>query len=86
MDDPIQTPTPPAPSVPLHEQVRDALARDLAMIPPGHSRALVAIVDERGARAGFATRIGDDWQIAGELEKRWRQRGGSARVTVRGSW
>lgn len=85
MDDPTIPTTTPAPA-PLHEQVSAALARDLAMIPEGHSRALVAVVDEHGMRAGVAARIGGEWEISGAVEKKWRQRGASARVTVRGSW
>lgn len=86
MDDPTTSQTTPAPSAPLHEQVRDALARDLAMIPEGHSGALVAIIDESRVRAGYARRIGGEWQISAEVEKHWKRRGAEARVVVRGSW
>lgn len=70
----------------LFGQATAVLARDLAQIPDGHTRALVAVVDERGARVGVAARIGDHWEVSGEVEKRWRQRGGEARLVLRGSW
>lgn len=76
----------PAPAPSLRDQVTAQLAEDLAIIPSGHSRALIAIIDERGMRAGFAARVEETWEVGGELEKRWRDRGARAHVAVRGSW
>lgn len=69
----------------IFEQAKAQLQADLAHVPDGHTVALVAVADTKGIRAGFAAKVGDHWQIGGELEKKWKA-DPSARVTVRASW
>jgi hypothetical protein len=42
----------------------------------------VTVIDDRGARVGFAARLGDGWTAGGELERKWNGRGIDKRIII----
>ena len=56
-----------------------------AAIPADHKVAIVGVIDDAGARAVVATKIGKRWQVNGSVAHEW---GGdtSAAVAVKASW
>lgn len=73
---------------PLLASAHAALAKQLATVPAGRVGAAVATLDDDGAFAvGFATRLGDDWAIGGEVAGVLRDpKATSARIIVTGTW
>lgn len=67
--------------------IRQSIERQLQLlVPEGKRGALMGVVDASGnARFGVAARIGDGWQLAADVEKRW---GGpvSGQVLLTGAW
>lgn len=53
-----------------------------AFIPADHDGVLITVADDRGARVGFAYKVGDDWTVGAELERKWKGRGVDGRVIV----
>ncbi len=83
------TPLRPATQTPTTSILDAGLAQlhaDLAALPAGVDKQLVTVIDERGMRAGFAARIGDDWTISAEVEQRWRRQRPGARLVIGKSW
>ena len=56
-----------------------------ADIPKDHTVAIVGVVDEQGARAVVATRIGKRWQVNGSVAHEWTGETTGA-VSVKTSW
>lgn len=65
-----------------------ALAKQLAAVPAGKQGAAVAVIDDDGAFAiGWASRLGSDWSIGGEVAGVLRDpKSTTARVIVTGTW
>lgn len=63
------------------ETTLDEHNAELALIPKDHDAVMVTVIDNKGARIGFAARVGESWTISGDLEKRYHQRGVDGRVT-----
>ena len=76
------------PSGPLLASAHAALAKQLAAVPAGKQGAALAVLDQDGAFAvGWASRIGDDWAIGGEVSGVLRDPHAlKAQVIVTGSW
>lgn len=64
------------------EQALADQARSLALIPSDHNAVMITVIDDRGARVGFAARIGDTWTLSGELERKWNGRGIDKRIII----
>lgn len=56
------------------------------LIPPDHKGAVIMVASQTGMTFGVATKIGKDWQIAGDVTKKWDSGDVSGRVMVMGSW
>jgi len=54
----------------------------LASIPEDHDAVMVTVIDDRGARVGFAARLGAGWTAGGELERKWNGRGIDKRIII----
>lgn len=55
----------------------------LDQIPADHNAVMVTVIDDRGARVGFAARVGDSgWSVGGELERKWNGRGIDKRIII----
>ncbi len=63
----IDVPAGPVP-LSLREQMEDALD---AIIPPGHTTAVIGNVTLDSGKIAFAARLGDHWKIESDIEKRW---------------
>jgi hypothetical protein len=60
---------PPGPVLP---NIRDQLeVRLAAIIPPGHSVAVIGHADFGSGTLAFAKKVGDHWEIESDIEKRW---------------
>jgi hypothetical protein len=72
------------PPVELQPVLRAAIADAVAHIPPGKSGALVALVNDAGANAAIAARVGGVWAVQAWV-KSWKGRADYGGV-VRASW
>lgn len=77
----------PAPFDPaaLRAAVHDSLDQALASIPEGRRGALLVLVDQDGARAQVAAKLGGKWQLAAGADRPWD---GPivGRIALAGSW
>lgn len=74
------------PAGPLSAAVRAEIERRIGeVVPPGRTGATIVVLDPHGVKATVATRIGDHWTLAGDVETTW---GGdvSGRAILTGSW
>jgi hypothetical protein len=63
------------------------LARQLAALPPDTRGAAIAVLDEDSIAVGFATRLGDDWAIGGEVALPLRDPSAvTGQIVVTGRW
>jgi len=53
-----------------------------AFIPEDHDGVMITVIDDRGARVGFAYKVGGNWTVGAELEKKWKGRGVDGRIIV----
>lgn len=77
---------PDLPKGPVTSEFRASLEQALSeILPPDKSGACLAVLDENGLRAAFATRFGDHWELGASADREW---GGniSGRIIVRGTW
>lgn len=74
------------PRGPLSAAVKTEIERQVAeLVPPGRTGATLVVLDPTGAKAVVATKLGEHWTLAGEVDSTW---GGdiSGRVLLTGSW
>lgn len=74
------------PRGPLSAAVKAEIERRVGeLVPPGRQGAAIVVLDPDGARATVATKLGDHWTLAGDVETTW---GGtvSGRAVLTGSW
>ena len=71
----------PAVSEPIRAAIRDAFA----VVPEGKTSAILAIVDNNGARMHVAVKVNDNWKVGGALyvDKKGKPEG---YVAVEASW
>lgn len=76
-------------SDPFRPSISDAMKQKItdtfAIVPPGKTGALIAIVDEHGGRLHFAHKMGDHWKVGAAVG--WTM-GDKPRgyVGIEGSW
>lgn len=56
---------------PLSEAMRQKVRDAFAIVPQGKTGALVAIVDERGARLHIAHKLNEHWKVGVAVGKPW---------------
>jgi uncharacterized membrane protein YgcG len=73
---------------PLLASAHAQLAQQLAAVPAGKRGAAIAVVETTGAATvGFATRLGDDWAIGGDVTIPLREpKALRGRIIVTGTW
>lgn len=74
------------PPGPLSAAVKAEIERRVGeLVPPGRQGATIVVLDTQSAKAVVATKLGDHWELAGEVETTW---GGdvSGRAILTGSW
>lgn len=52
----------------IRKAVETAVAEN---VPSGKRMAMVAVLDESGAKFGVAARLGDDWRLVGNVGTDW---------------
>ena len=65
----------------LLESLQSQHQQLFAAITDGHDGVMITI-DDRGARVGFAYKLGNSWTVGAELERRWKQRGVNGRLII----
>ena len=69
----------------LQKATHDSLDSAFKSIPDGRRGALIVLVDQDGARASVAAKIGDHWQLAAGTAKPWNGPIVGS-IAVAGSW
>lgn len=67
---------------PLLRSGLEAVNRAIAEIPEGHTHVVLVHADTEGVDAAVAIKVGDEWRIAADVEKRWKEKGVSGSVSV----
>jgi len=70
---------------PISDPIRAAIKDAFAIVPPDRSGAIIAIADEHGARIHIAQKIGNAWQVGGQIGVPVHG-SVSGQVFVTGSW
>lgn len=55
-------------------------------LPPGKTGYLILAVDQDHAQLVAAMKVGDHWDISGQIGKAWKVKGVEAGVTIHGSF
>jgi hypothetical protein len=70
---------------PISDWMKMKVAEALAIVPDGKSGALLAIVDENGARLHVAHKFNDHWKVGGAVGKPWNSKW-EGYVGIEASW
>ena len=70
---------------PIADAVKAQIAAAFTTIPDGKTGALLVLVDERGARAHLAARLGGQWKVAAGAGRTW-DGDVSGSVAIAGAW
>ncbi len=70
---------------PITDSVKQAIADAFAAVPAGKRGALLILVDEQGARAMLAARLGQHWKVAAGGGATWRGPI-TGQVAIEASW
>jgi hypothetical protein len=82
----MTTTLPKLPPGPVTPEFKASIEKALAeMLPKTTNGAVLAVLDENGARAVYATRLGERWELGVSADREW---GGniSGEIRVRGTW
>ena len=70
----------------LQRAVQAALATPLTPIPPGHTIALVSVIDGEKAQLVVAKKFGDKWQVEANVSHPWQGPAIQGGVSIHASW
>lgn len=70
----------------LQAAITKAIQQPVSAVPPGHTMALVSVVDVHGASLTVAKKVWDHWEVDGTVAHPWDDHGLDAGVTIHGSW
>lgn len=70
----------------LQKAVQAALEVPSTPIPPGHTLALVSVIDGDRAQLTVAKKINDKWQVEGYVTHPWEGPAVQGGVMFHGSW
>jgi hypothetical protein len=69
----------------ISDAMKQKITDAFAIVPEGKTGALVAIVDEHGARLHVAHKINDHWKVGAAVGRPWSG-GVEGYVGIEGSW
>lgn len=70
----------------LHAAISDLLGAPSTSLPPDHTTAIIASVDEGKARFVIVRKLNEKWQIEGSVEHSWTGPPVQGGLLLKGSW